>query len=205
MSDATNQNSTVITRISAAKPESAPATMSYTAVTTHPDMALSFTGQLLRFAGQLIPDRRLSIEDIITVCRTALTHTEQHMLILEGRQLRGRISEQLSRARRYGEPFSLIVLKLAGDISGDVHESLVDTLCERMRQTDILFTFKKRIVLMLPHTEEHASIILTTRVKDLLAANLPAGCLESIERLSFPCTTITKASQVLDWAEDQLR
>ncbi|NLN62999.1 MAG: hypothetical protein GX146_08985 [Myxococcales bacterium] len=205
MSDTPQQNSTVITRVSSPRVPEGHATMSYTAVTTHPEMAHAFANQLLYLAGQLIPDKRLTLEDLIAICRIALPQAEHPLQILEGRHLRGRISEQLSRARRYGEPFSILVLKWDTTPSRDLHESVIDTLCERMRQTDIIFTFKRRLILMLPHTEEQASILLLTRIRNLLAAIQPPNALSAIERLSFPCPSITKASQVLDWAEEQLR
>jgi hypothetical protein len=74
-----------------------------------------------------------------------------------------------------------------------------------MRQTDFLFLFKVRIVILLPHTNEKACGNLIGRIRTLLdncLANMPQL---QMTQLTFPHHDFVKASQVLDWAENQLR
>ena len=125
--------------------------------------------------------------------------------MVSGRHLRARISEQVSRAKRYGEPFSLLVLDLDKIETVDDYDAIVDTLRERMRQTDLIFLFKHRIVLMLPHTSAAPCQVLLERIQMLLKeciVNLPDL---PISKLTYPNDAMTKSMEVLDWAENKLR
>ena len=182
--------------------------MSFTAVTTHKSMAAAFVKELIKAGQRMLPDKDLSPEDLLTICHVALDKREHGAIMLEGRHLRGRIGEQLSRAQRYKEPFSLLVLKFESGITPITYDAIVDTLCERMRDTDLMFLFKYRVVLLLPHTAQEAVQKLSTRILGLLETNVewPAnlGRLE-MATATFPDPEFHTASKMLDWAEDQIR
>ncbi len=179
--------------------------MSYTAVTSHQTMAEAFMKEVVRLGQRMLPDHDLNIEDVLSICHLALKRKERGVVMLEGRHLRGRIGEQVSRADRYKEPFSLLVLNLDGLNDMITYDSVVDTLCERMRKTDLMFLFKYRIVLILPHTENKACEILSHRIQHLLEETVVSKPLPEFARLTYPDENILKTSQVLDWTEDQLR
>ncbi|MBN2804634.1 MAG: hypothetical protein JXR91_16185, partial [Deltaproteobacteria bacterium] len=74
------------------------------------------------------------------------------------------------------------------------------------RTSDIIFMFKNTIMIMLPHTDQNSLNLLIKRMHDIIniafSDNSPV-LQENI--LPFPNPSITKASQVYDWSEDQLR
>ncbi len=201
-----NDNSTAVTKISVTKKASAQPLMSYTAVTSHQAMAAAFVSEVLRSAQQLIPDRELTAEDVFSIFQRALfDDRERSITLVSGRHLRSRISEQISRAKRYNEPFSMVALNLDHVTAPEDYDSIVDTLRERMRQTDLIFLFKHRIVLLLPHTEKASCQILEGRIHQLLKS-----CLQDLPEVETSCMTypdsgIEKGMEVLDWAENQLR
>ena len=201
-----NQGSTVVTRVTNEKKGSdVHPLMSYTAVTSHREMAVAFVRELIRHGNRIMNDHELSIEDLVTICPLALERRETGVMMLEGRHLRGRVSEQISRADRYKEPFSLMFLKLNAALDRSGYDSVVDTLCERMRKTDLMFIFKTRIALILPHTLKEPCAVLAARVQELLETAVTTGIIDGIPTLTYPDPEITARSQVLDWAEDQLR
>ena len=180
--------------------------MSFTAVTSHQAMAAAFVNEILRAAQVLIPDRDLTAEDLMSIFQRAIyDDKERTITMVSGRHLRSRISEQVSRARRYHEPFSLVVLKMEVEMSKEDYEAVVDTLRERMRQTDLIFLFKHRIVLLLPHTERDACHILEERIQSLIKNCLSDHPPVDTARMTFPNADIDKGMDVLDWAENQLR
>lgn len=180
--------------------------MSFTAVTTHQAMAEAFVNELARIAQEMIPDRDITPEDLFTIMQVALSdRVENSVTMVGGRHLRARISEQVSRARRYKEIFSLIVLNLDDVGDPEDYEAIVDTLRERMRHTDLLFLFKVRIVIMLPHTDESACSMLVNRIRTLIESCMDRMPTISMSHLTYPHPELIKTSQVLDWAESQLR
>lgn len=201
-----NDGSTVVTRVSANKDSGVQPLMSYTAVTTHREMAEAFVRELIRMGQQIMPDHDLTVEDLISICHIALDNKKDTgVVMLEGRHLRGRIGEQLSRGDRYKEPFSLMVLKLSEGSTKPEYEAVVDTLCERMRKTDLMFLFKSRVVLILPHTIKENCGMLAGRIAHLLKEAVNTGIDVEIEHLTYPDPDLPSKSSVLDWAEDQLR
>ncbi len=195
---------TAVTKISNKKRNSDHPTMSFTAVTSHKAMAEAFVEQLTRAAAKIIPDRPVTAEDIVKVCQLALQDKpDQSITMVGGRHLRARVSDQVSRAKRYNEPFSLVILDLSNLTQKEEYDSVVDTLRERMRQTDLLFLFKYRIALLLPHTEESACKMLVNRIQSLIGSvNIPSV---NAATLTYPHAEITRTSEVLDWAENALR
>ena len=179
--------------------------MSYTAVTSHQAMAEAFIKELLRVGQRIMPDKELTTEDILAICHLALDHSERGAVILEGRHLRFRISDQISRAERYKETVSLLVLKLDNIANPSIYDAIVDTLCERMRKTDLLFLFRQRIALLLPHTDLVSCQKLHERVESLLKATLEESSKIDMASLTYPSEQISAGTQVLDWVEDQLR
>ncbi|MBN2344027.1 MAG: hypothetical protein JXX29_04425 [Deltaproteobacteria bacterium] len=179
--------------------------MTYTNVTTKGDLAAELVHHILVFCQRLIPDKPLTIEDLITICHAALDTETSGVRLMEGKFMRGRISEQLSRSRRYGETFSMLAIKLASSTSSSQYEALIDVLRERLRTSDLVFTFKHRIILLLPHIDEANTNLLIRRVKGLVDASFRSTPILEVEKLCFPNPGITRSSQVLDWAEDQLR
>jgi hypothetical protein len=85
------------------------------------------------------------------------------------------------------------------------YEAVVDTLRERMRQTDLIFLFKHRIVLLLPHTAASACQVLLDRIQALLKKAIDGLPDLPFNRLTFPNDTMVESMEVLDWAENKLR
>ena len=199
------QGNTVVTRVTGKKESDVHPMMSYTAVTSHREMAAAFVRELLRHGNKIMHDHDLTIEDLVTICHLALSQREAGVTMLEGRHLRGRVSEQVSRADRYKEPFSMVFLQLNAALDRSGFDSVVDTLCERLRKTDLMFIFKSRVALILPHTNKEACALLATRVQQLLETAVATGIVDRVSALTYPDVEITARSHVLDWAEDQLR
>jgi hypothetical protein len=205
MTEESTGRSTVVTRVTAGREQAETPLMSYTAVTSHRTMADAFARKLLDVGQRIIKDHDLSIEDLIAILHVACDTREESVTMLEGRHLRGRVGEQLSRADRYSEPFGLMVLGLHQLPDKAAYDSVVDTLYERMRKTDLVFLFKTRIVLLLPHTNAMQIVQLTERLNGLLAAAFEVPPQVPIASLTYPSPDIERHSGVLDWVEDQLR
>ncbi|MCP4604732.1 MAG: hypothetical protein GY847_30125 [Proteobacteria bacterium] len=205
MSDESSSHTTMVTQAGKDKDSDESPMMSYTAVTSHQAMAEAFIRELVQLGQKMLPDHNLSTEDLITISQLALNRKENGVVILEGRHLRGRISEQISRAKRYKEPFSLLILKFDNQNDTSMYDSMVDTLCERLRKTDLMFLFKLRIALILPHTETEACQKLHERIKSLLKATVPPKKEVIFSKFTYPDDKEITASQILDWAEDELR
>jgi hypothetical protein len=200
-----NQGSTVVTRVTSKRDSDVQPLMSYTAVTSHREMASAFVRELIRHGNKIMHDHDLTVEDLITICHLAMERREAGVTMLEGRHLRGRVSEQISRADRYKEPFSLMMVKLVLTLDNASYDSVVDTLCERMRKTDLMFIFKARIALLLPHTAKEQCGLFSTRVQELLETAVAPGIIETITSVTYPDPSLASRSAVLDWAEDALR
>ncbi len=198
-------STTVVTKLTGDKDSKVQPAMSYTAVTSHKEMADAFVREVLRLGQKIIPDHELTIEDLMSICHMALDRREAGIVMMEGRHLRGRVAEQISRADRYDEPFSLLVLKLEELPDKAAYESVVETLCERMRKTDLMFMFKHRIVLILPHTPRKPRRMLEERIKCLLEAAFKEDRKIDIGGLTYPDPSLGKKSSILDWVEDHLR
>ena len=200
-----NDNPTAVTKVSVAKKVRSQPMMSFTAVTSHQAMAAAFVNEIVRMAQSLIPDRELTAEDLLSIFQRALNNDERSITMVSGRHLRSRISEQVSRARRYQEPFSIVVLKMDEVDDQEDYEAVVDTLRERMRQTDMIFLFKQRIVVLLPHTAEAAGAVLEERIETLIKNCLSNRPPVETARITFPNPKFDKGMEILDWTENQLR
>lgn len=197
--------STLVTRVTKDEEAREHPLMSFTAVTTHRSMAEAFVRELMSIGQRMMPDHDLTIADMATICHVALDKGEAGITMLEGRHLRGRVGEQISRANRYDETFSLIALKFAERPERAVYDSVVDTLCERMRKSDLMFLFKARLILVLPHTPAEACELLKGRIRGLLEATYTPPPEVAMAGITYPDPSIENSNQVLDWCEDQLR
>jgi hypothetical protein len=197
--------STTVTRTAGGNASTEPAAMSYTAVTSKKTMAEALIRELLAHAQSFVQERKLSPDDLLRICNVSLGNHKESARLFEGRHLRSRITEQLSRADRYKESFSLLAIHFHAELDETSHDSLIDALMERMRKTDMLFTFKFRVVLLLPHTPKEGAQHFVERVQHLLSGACAKGPEISFRSITYPDASITKRSAVLDWAEDQLR
>ncbi|MBW2277471.1 MAG: hypothetical protein JRF63_08265 [Deltaproteobacteria bacterium] len=179
--------------------------MSFTAVTSHQSMAEAFVRELIAVGQRMMPDHDLSVPDLATICHVALDKGEAGITMLEGRHLRGRVGEQISRANRYDETFSLIALKFSERPDPAAYDSVVDTLCERMRKSDLMFMFKTRLILVLPHTPKEPCQMLQGRIGGLLEAAFTPPPTVDMAGMTYPDPEIEKGNEVLDWCEDQIR
>jgi len=177
--------------------------MSYTAVTSNREMAGNFSRYLLAAAAKMV-SRDWSVQDLADVLTYVLEGGETPVMFIEGRYLRKRIREQVARADRYGEPFSIMVLSLEGAVEGEGYESLVDLLTERLRRSDMVFLYRHRVAILLPHTPADVLARLEDRISKLAGATLGLRNITFIEA-SYPDERFTSPEQVLDWAEDRLR
>lgn len=177
----------------------------YSDLTSHQTVAEAFIKELLRTGQTIVSDHVLLPEDLLTICQKAMDQTNPGAVVAGGRQLRGRISEQLSRADRYNEPFSILALRIENADDRHGYEALVDTLCERMRNTDLMFLFKSRIVLILPYTTDNACRTFSRRVKDLLDTSLFMNAGVRFSCATYPSDEFSCGFDVLDWTEDMLR
>ena len=84
------------------------------------------------------------------------------------------------------------------------YDAVVDTLCERMRKTDLMFLFKYRIVLILPHTKAEGCEILSRRIQELLGPAMKEMKIE-MSFTTYPSEQFATGTEVLDWAEDKIR
>lgn len=196
---------TGITQIASKRESGIAPLMSYTAVTTHGKMATAFVDHIIKYCQKLIPDHNIDTEDLIAICQTALEQEGESVRLIEGKHLRGRISEQLARTKRYGEIFAMIAIKLKTHVPDSSYDAIIDVLRERLRKSDMIFTFKNRVMLILPYIDESNTQALLQRVSELANASFNHSPIREIQHLCFPSPKLSRSSQVLDWAEDQLR
>jgi len=179
--------------------------MSYTAVTTDREMATSFVRQLLQASSKMIPTREWSAQDLRDILGYVLEGGVDPVPTLEGRYLRKRLKEQLARAERYQEPFSLMFVNLSDNADTIHHQGLVDLLMERLRRSDMVFLYRRRVAIILPHTNEKAAEGLVARIRTLATATIPPEVTIDMLVRTYPSAEFGHPSEVLDWAEDQLR
>jgi hypothetical protein len=179
--------------------------MSFTAVSTDREMASSFVRQLLHAAGKMIPTREWSTQDLRDILTFVLEGGVEPVPMLEGRYLRKRLKEQLARAERYQEPFSVMFVSVAETADSIHHQSLIDLLMERLRRSDMVFLYRRKAAIILPHTNEKAAEGLIARIRSLAKATIPPDVDMELLVRTYPGSDFGSPSEVLDWAEDQLR
>jgi GGDEF domain-containing protein len=179
--------------------------MSYTAVTSDREMASGFVRQLLQAAAKMIPAREWSVQDLRDILTFVIEGGVDVVPMLEGRYLRKRLKEQLARAERYQEPFSLMFIGVGEDVDQIHHQSLVDLLGERLRRSDMVFLYRRKAAIILPHTNEKAAEGLIARIRSLATATIPPEVQIEVLIRTYPHADFPHPADVLDWAEDQLR
>ena len=109
----------------------------------------------------------------------ALATTDGLTQLLNHRVFEQRLAEEFRRARRYGEPLSLIVLDVDGfkayndsfgHLAGNgVLRQLAEVLREHARETDLVARFGgEEFALILPHTEVGEAVALAERLRSAL-------------------------------------
>ena len=177
--------------------------MSFTAITGNREMAGSFSRYLLAAAAKMVP-RQWSVQDLSDILNFVLEGGNTPVQFIEGRYLRKRIREQIARAERYKEPFAIMVLSLSDDVDADGNESLVDMLTERLRKSDMVFLYRHRVAILLPHTPFGVLAKLEERISKLSKATL--GLTEiRFSVAAYPDEKFEAPERILDWVEDQLR
>ncbi len=177
--------------------------MSYTAVTSNREMAGSFSRYLLAAASKMV-HREWSVQDLSDVLSFVLEGGDSPVQFIEGRYLRKRVREQVARADRYSEPFAILILRMQEGASDESQESLVDLLVERLRRSDMVFLYRHRVAILLPHTQESVLAKLSERISVLAMATLGLGGI-TVTAASYPGQSFEKPDAILDWVEDQLR
>lgn len=162
--------------------------------------------RLVEAAREASPGRAWSIEDLRDVLDVAVTGPrEDGVRVLEGRYFRKRLREQCALAERYRDPFACIVVRMPTEAQAGAHQTVLDAVSERLRRTDMVFVYKRRLAVVLPRMRRDSVGPLVDRIRDLLVASTNERAVEGIEVLCYPDPALADTQAVLDWAEDQLR
>ncbi len=194
-----------VPKVAAAKLDSG--RLDYKAVTTEPAAAQRFVRQLLQTAAAAAPDHEWTEQDLRDVLEFVVRAGPPPVQVMEGRHLRKRIREQLARSERYHEPFSVMVVTLGDAHSVEMYSPVLDSLLERLRKTDMVFMYKKRFAILLPHTQPASVQMLSERLRSLIAAVIGRGSDKALtmQTSSYPSRAHVDDESILDWCEDQLR
>ncbi len=187
------------------KPADPNAPLDFATVTTDPEAVKRVIGELVAHAARMVPDREWSLEDLRDVVEFAIRSELPPVRIFEGRHLRKRLKEEIARAERYATPFSLVVATLVSEQSQSVFDSIVGALEERLRRTDMVFLYKRRFAVLLPHTGAPVAEKLLGRIRALIGAVAEAGSELRMELQTYPAREIEGPQAMLDWSEDRLR
>ena len=197
---------TTVTDVARTKPARDPdAKVDFEALTTDPEAAKRFVTEIVHRAVQLVGDREWSTEDLRDVIEFALRSELPPIRILEGRHFRKRLKEEIARAERYSTAFSLVVATLVTEQPQEVYDSIVGALEERLRRTDMVFLYKRRFAILLPHTGAPIAEKLLGRIRALIGAVVAPGTELRMELQTYPAREIEGPRAMLDWAEDRLR
>jgi len=179
--------------------------MSYTAIMSSREMAGSFLRYLLHAASKMVP-RQWTAQDLQDILTFVIEGGESPVQFIEGRYLRKRIQDQIVRAERYHEPFSLIVIKSKDELNNETYEVMVDLLGERLRKSDMVFLYKRKIAILLPHTPGSA---LEKLIEIIQKLSQVTDALKNVElgfsTAYYPSQAFATPYEILDWIEDELR
>jgi hypothetical protein len=179
--------------------------MSYTAIMSSREMAGSFLRYLLSAASKMVP-RQWTAQDLQDILTFVIEGGESPVQFIEGRYLRRRIQEQIVRAERYREPFAIMVLKSETQFNGESYAGLVDLLTERLRRSDMVFLYKQKVAIVLPHTPGNVLERLIDRINKLAqATDALKGAKLSFSTAYYPSDAFATPYEILDWIEDELR
>ncbi|MBN8614597.1 MAG: hypothetical protein J0L92_28610 [Deltaproteobacteria bacterium] len=169
-------------------------------------LAQQFVRRLLLQAKEIAPNASWSAEDLLDVVQAAVHGRIPDLdRVVEGRYLRKRVRELCAYAERYGEPFAMVVLKLAREPSEGLYGSMAHPLVAKLRRTDMVTAYKRRFAILLPRMEAAALPSLSERLAAV--ANDLAGTkvVEVTTSTMFPMPELDETQLILDWLEDQLR
>jgi len=175
-----------------------------------PVLAQQFARRLALAAKDIVPGVEWSMEELRAVLEVAvLGATSEPMRVVEGRYLRKRVREQCAYSERYGEPFALLVMQLAPEPSDGVYRAALDVIAERLRRSDMIAIYKRRVAFLLPRMDPSAVPALTERIRGAFDAAVAAPDVKAtvldVPTLVFPDPVCSDTQSVLDWLEDQLR
>ena len=171
-----------------------------------PALAQRLARRLAEAAKEISPGRDWSLEDLRDVLEVACRGpSPDRVRVLEGRYFRKRLREQCAIADRYGDPFACVVVRIGQDLDASIYDSVLDAIAERLRRTDMVFLYKRRLALILPRMRAVALGPLIERVRSLVAFGAGPDALDAVKSLVYPDPLHPDTQSVLDWAEDQLR
>lgn len=175
------------------------------AICANPALARRLARRLAEAAREIAPGREWSVEDLRDLMEAAVMGKAEEARVLEGRQFRKRLRDQCSLAERYGDKFACVIVALAAEREPGTYASVLDAVVERLRQTDMVFVYKRRFAMILPRMRPEAVGPLVERVRRLVAVGAGWDAVDGIHTLLFPDAAIAEPQEVLDWAEDHLR
>jgi hypothetical protein len=165
-----------------------------------------FVRRLLDAAALLVPDREWTEEDLREIIELAGASATDAVPVLSARQYRKRLREEATRADRYKQTFSTMIVRLAEKGEDEDYASVLDALIERLRKTDLVFLYKRHVAILLPHTGAPVLITLVGRIRALIAAVASVDADEiGIASCSYPSREMPSAETLLVWADGNLK
>jgi hypothetical protein len=183
------------------------AVIDFESVTSDAQVAQRFARKLVDAAAALVPSREWTVEDIRDVLAFAISSGESPIAVLDARQYRRRLREEVDRAERYKQSFSTMIVGVGGAQTGDeVYSSVLDALIERLRKTDMVFLYKRHVAIILPHTAAPVLSALVERIRALIAAVASTEVEQVlIDATSFPSREFASGNAFMEWAEGKLK
>lgn len=164
-----------------------------------------FAEEVRRAADTIVPSRRWTIQEVRAVLEAATdAEVEPDVHILEGRYFRKRLREQFALAERHGDPFCCVVFHLAPERSSAMYASVLDAMVERLRCSDMVFLYRRRLAVILPRMRLADLGPLMARLMRLVGVGPGTEAIVGHSHLECPRPG-QNLRDVLDWAEDQLR
>ncbi len=169
-------------------------------------LAQQFARRLLLSAKEIAPSASWSVEDLLDVIEAAVHgRIPDADRVVEGRYLRKRVRELCAYAQRYGEPFSMVVLKLSKEPRDGLYGSMAEPIVAHLRQTDMVTAYRRRFAILLPRMKPEALDALAQRLSGVANELAGAVVVESTAATMFPIEGLDETQLILDWLEDQLR
>jgi hypothetical protein len=168
-----------------------------------PALAQQFARRLAAIARDL--GHELSVEDLRDILEVAVQGARAESRIVEGRYLRKRVREQVASSERYGDSFALVVIKLVNEPAPGVYSSAMDGVVERLRRSDMITVYRRRVAMLLPRMRREALGPLVLRVAASIDAAAGRKVVEGDAQLVYPSDAHGDTQSVLDWLEDELR
>lgn len=176
------------------------------ALKADPVLAQQFARRLALAAKDVVPAADWSVEDLRDVLEVAIQGAPPDAVrVVEGRYLRKRVREQCAYAERYGEPFALVVLKLVPEPADGVYHRALDVLVERLRRSDMMAIYKRRLALLLPRVHPTGVPGLLERIGAAMDEAVGRPVVEAAPVALFPDPQFPDTQSMLDWLEDRLR